>query len=415
MDVPGHVGWPIIGDKSLKFYRDPHRFLDENINQERSPLFAIRFLNRPTIFVCSNKGVQDVLNDEDNSFDLGYESFIGPMFDNNILSASNEEAKSSREILSALLMGNCMSTFEISLNRILENKISRVLVGKPSCIYKFFKELFSEVCLTLFLGIDFMESPELAEKITTLTKEHWRGITAVPLNLQLSWTGTSTYSKAHQAKSKLLEVIKSQIEKAKDCFPGKLRDTPGLTGAEKNHHLLLFTTALIPKVLASICTSLFLEIGKSEKTHLQAQANEDLEFIEYLVLETKRLHPPLLGGRRIAQKSCLVAGYKIPENYAVVFMYPSAHRDESVFENPHEFLPNRWSANPELKSKLFTYGLGPRACIGERISWTILKNTLQALLSKFVWTLCQGQDVSQKYLPVSRPKQNVLMTASLKI
>ena len=64
MDVPGKIGWPLVGDKSVEFYRDPLQFLEKNVTQNKSPIFKTRFLNKPTVFVCSNQGVRDVLSCE---------------------------------------------------------------------------------------------------------------------------------------------------------------------------------------------------------------------------------------------------------------------------------------------------------------------------------------------------------------
>lgn len=59
--VPGTVGWPLLGDKSYAFYKNPVAFLYKCIDHHNSRVFAARFLNKPTVFVCSNKGVHDVL------------------------------------------------------------------------------------------------------------------------------------------------------------------------------------------------------------------------------------------------------------------------------------------------------------------------------------------------------------------
>jgi hypothetical protein len=60
-ELPGSVGWPVLGDKSVEFYKDPVKFVSKQIDQTKSRVFACRFLNKPTAFVCSNRGVKDVL------------------------------------------------------------------------------------------------------------------------------------------------------------------------------------------------------------------------------------------------------------------------------------------------------------------------------------------------------------------
>lgn len=60
MDVPGYLGYPILGDKSLEFVRSPRDY----INQQRKTygdVFKGRVLNKPHVFITSNKAVEDFL------------------------------------------------------------------------------------------------------------------------------------------------------------------------------------------------------------------------------------------------------------------------------------------------------------------------------------------------------------------
>ena len=59
--LPGHVGWPITGDKTLEFARNPIEFVQRNINTLNSRIFQVRTLNKPHVFVTSNQGVKEVL------------------------------------------------------------------------------------------------------------------------------------------------------------------------------------------------------------------------------------------------------------------------------------------------------------------------------------------------------------------
>ncbi|KAK3788281.1 hypothetical protein RRG08_027015 [Elysia crispata] len=409
MDVPGKVGWPIVGDKSLEFYRDPLQFLNKNVNQARSSIFKTRFLNKPTVFVCSNQGVRDVLNCTGESLDFGYEAFMKGMFGHNILFSKNGEAELFRQFLSNLFTNHCLEEYESVIKCIITKHVGNLKsAGESICLYKFFKVLFSDVCLTLFLGLDSTENGEQARSVMSLTTDHWRGIVAVPLDLRLV-NPSSTYSKALQAKSNLLEMINTHKKRAKSGFPLKMKETCDLDGSVVNNHLLLFTSALLPKVFASICTSVCAEIGKVETSHYQERARCEDIWLDYLLKETMRLCPPLLGGRRLATKSCVIAGYNVPQDYTLVYMTHPAQRDPGVFEDPHQFKPERWAQRPDLKDKLYVYGFGSRCCIGERLSSLILESTLRSLFNKYVVQVCADQDFSHKYLPVLRPKNSLLV------
>ncbi|RUS81613.1 hypothetical protein EGW08_010626 [Elysia chlorotica] len=409
MDLPGKVGWPIVGDKSVEFYRDPLQFLNKYVDQVKSPIFKTRFLNKPTVFVCSNQGVQDVLKSTGESLDFGYEAFMKGMFGHNILFSKNGEADLFRQFLGKLFTTHCLEEYETVIKCIIAKHVDSLESTRDSfCLYKFFKVLFTDVCLTLFLGLDSTENSEQATSVMSLTTDHWRGIVAVPLDLRLVHP-SSTYSKALQAKSNLLEMINTHKKRAKSGFPLKMKETCTVDGSIVNNHLLLFTSALLPKVLASICTSFCAEVGKAETSHYQERARCEDTWLDYLLKETMRLSPPLLGGRRLATKSCVIAGYTIPQDYTLVYMTHPAQRDSSVFEDPHLFKPERWAERPDLKDKLYIYGFGARGCIGEKLSSMILKSTLRSLLTKFAVQVCADQDFSHKYLPVLRPKNNLLV------
>ena len=61
-EVPGSAGWTITGDRSLEFANSPLQFVEKKITQYDSHVFLARALNIPTVFVCSNKGVQHILS-----------------------------------------------------------------------------------------------------------------------------------------------------------------------------------------------------------------------------------------------------------------------------------------------------------------------------------------------------------------
>jgi hypothetical protein len=43
------------------------------------------------------------------------------------------------------------------------------------CLYQTLKQVCIEVCLSLFLGIDFDTTADLTETIVSLTTTHWHG------------------------------------------------------------------------------------------------------------------------------------------------------------------------------------------------------------------------------------------------
>jgi cytochrome P450 len=75
-----------------------------------------------------------------------------------------------------------------------------------------------------------------------------------------------------------------------------------------------------------------------------------------------------------------------------VFISPYAtHRDPRFFPDPERFDPDRFSPERQQAMPQFTYipfGGGPRMCIGNHFSFTLLAIALAVIAQRFRITLC---------------------------
>ena len=60
MDVPGHLGYSVLGDRSLEFIRSPREYIKHQ-RKSHGDVFKGRILNKPHIFLTSNRAVEDFL------------------------------------------------------------------------------------------------------------------------------------------------------------------------------------------------------------------------------------------------------------------------------------------------------------------------------------------------------------------
>lgn len=63
--LPGNPGYSVLGDKSLEFYKDPVGFCDHRLDKHGGGgcrVFQSRLLNKPTAFVCSVRGMRELLH-----------------------------------------------------------------------------------------------------------------------------------------------------------------------------------------------------------------------------------------------------------------------------------------------------------------------------------------------------------------
>ncbi|XP_033633336.1 putative cytochrome P450 120 [Asterias rubens] len=407
--LKGRAGYSVIGDKSAEFYKDPIAFVNWRIKEYNSRVFLSRLLNKPTVFVGTINGVKELTGAKNCHFDMGYRAFLQPVFGNNIMFETPAEAARLHQVIHRLYGAQTVPSVKNLIQRLTEKHFSNLDKSHCVSVYTLFKRFATEFSLELFLGLDAEKHPDLTESIIDVTTTHWHGIISVPLTVKMSMF-SSSYSRALEAKDKLLGIIRDKLAHTKDGSSLQSLTEAGFQTAEElEQHTLLFTSALVPKAIASMLTSFLIATGGSEKEILRQQAAEDADCLNHILLEVERLWPPILGGRRLTLEDCVIDGFKIPKGYAVVYITHAAHRDPTIFPQPETFKPERWKdRTSEASNLLFTFGGGVRSCVGTALMKTSLQTVCRYLVEHYNWRIPAGQDLSYKWLPVSRPKDNTV-------
>ncbi|MEO8496722.1 MAG: cytochrome P450 [Planctomycetota bacterium] len=117
-----------------------------------------------------------------------------------------------------------------------------------------------------------------------------------------------------------------------------------------------------------------------------------LPFTEMIIKETLRMYPPtwtLVPRRATAEVE--LGGCRIPRG-TLVFVSPYAtHHDPRFFPDPERFDPDRFSPEFQQATPQFAYipfGGGPRMCIGNHFTFTLLAMALAVIAQRFRITLC---------------------------
>ncbi|KAL0111373.1 hypothetical protein PUN28_012931 [Cardiocondyla obscurior] len=94
----------------------------------------------------------------------------------------------------------------------------------------------------------------------------------------------------------------------------------------------------------------------------------ELPFLDCILTESLRLHPPLPVTDRIAVKDYKVPGTEliIEKDIAVYVSVNATNQDPKYFSNPREFIPLRTEKVEDKKFyESLAFGIGPRSCIGK--------------------------------------------------
>ncbi|KAF8040747.1 hypothetical protein BT93_B2850 [Corymbia citriodora subsp. variegata] len=140
------------------------------------------------------------------------------------------------------------------------------------------------------------------------------------------------------------------------------------------------------------------------KKHVSEDDLHELKYLKLVLKESMRLHPPsvLLIPRETVGHFKL-CGYDINPKTRVQVNVWGIGRDPGLWEDPEEFVPERFEDSPiDYKGnhfELLTFGAGRRGCPGISMGMGVVELGLANVLHSFDWELPEGmkeEDVSME-------------------
>jgi cytochrome P450 len=127
--------------------------------------------------------------------------------------------------------------------------------------------------------------------------------------------------------------------------------------------------------------------------------SDDRPFVEAVVLETLRRHPPahyLLAHTTNSDVS--FDGYVIPKGCIVNYNVADIGRDATLWTEPDVFRPERFLEGGDDSSgtmNMMSFGAGRRACPGAAVALRVLQSFVENLVKRFEWKPvgCVGKKV----------------------
>ncbi|KAL0719119.1 hypothetical protein Bca4012_068443 [Brassica carinata] len=148
----------------------------------------------------------------------------------------------------------------------------------------------------------------------------------------------------------------------------------------------------------------------------------NLPYLQAVVKEALRLHPPGPLLVRKFQEGCEIKGFYIPEKTLLVINAYAVMRDPDSWEDPDDFKPERFLSSKEDEKhqelKFLPFGGGRRGCPGGNLSQMFVGTAIGVMVQCFDWKIeggkvnmeegVEGMNVSMmhplKCVPVPRPQ-----------
>ncbi|KAE9618600.1 hypothetical protein Lal_00047306 [Lupinus albus] len=149
-----------------------------------------------------------------------------------------------------------------------------------------------------------------------------------------------------------------------------------------------------PRTLKKVQMELRSKIGPSR--NLEERDIENLPYLNAVIKETLRLHPPLpFLVPHMAMDSCKMLGYHIPKESQILVNVWAIGRDPKTWDTPQLFWPERFSEPTMVDYKghhfeFIPFGSGRRMCPAMPLASRVLPMALGSILHSFDWALSDG-------------------------
>ncbi|KAL3533878.1 hypothetical protein ACH5RR_007399 [Cinchona calisaya] len=135
----------------------------------------------------------------------------------------------------------------------------------------------------------------------------------------------------------------------------------------------------------------------------------NLPYLQGVVKESMRLHPPAALALRRCDKDCKINGYDILANERIIINLYSIMKDPNMWENPLDFVPERFMTKSQgghidqvddtIKGQNFKnlpFGYGRRGCPGENLALASIHEAVATIVQCFDFEVEDGKELNVK-------------------
>ncbi len=153
--------------------------------------------------------------------------------------------------------------------------------------------------------------------------------------------------------------------------------------------------------------------GAVQERTAAAARDGDAQYLQRVLKEVLRLYPPAwIIGREALRDVTFGDGTFVAAGTTIFFAPLILHRRADYFAQPQRFDPDRWLADDPPPFAYVPFGGGARRCIGEEFAMREAAIVLEALVSRFRFSLVPGERVDVAPLVTLRPAGPVMLWAS---
>ena len=432
---PGPKGTRIMGVMG-DFNRDSLGFI-ERAQRDYGDVVWMRFLYVPALFLYHPNEVEYVLATNPRNFlkSMSLRSnFFQRLVGNGLLTSQGEEWKRQRRLSSPAFHRERIAAYAATMVDFTRRLTANWRDGEPRDMHREMMRLTLEIVVSCLFRADVSTDVDhVGDTLKELVKPFASQATVSwILNNRLP---TPAHLRFHRQAKRIDDVVYRIIaeRRASNQDEGDLlsmllaaRDEDGSQMNDRqlrDEVMTLFLAGHETTALTLAWTWYLLGTNPEAEKRFHDELDEVLDgraptmadlprlkYTEQIAKECMRLYPPAYGLGREAIEDCEIGGYPVPAGTQVFMFQWVTQRDPRFFDQPHQFIPERWTTDfvERLpKYAYFPFGGGPRACIGASFAMMELILVLATIGQKFRLPLVPDHPVEIFPAMSLRPKHGV--------
>ncbi len=414
----------------------------------RLPVTDLGYSRRSIVLFNEPELVRQILTDPDGIFPKN-DLMVGalePLIGNSIFVTDGDVWRRQRAMIEPafthMRIGQAFASMQAAVDDHVERLDRKVRDGTPFSIDRLMSELTADIiCRTVFsVSIDGGVAREVFDDFAVFEKAVAQ-VNLSQLILKPAWSkvdqppgvlvacrrirdhiGTLTDTHLGEGAGSFNDIASAVIA-ARDLQTGaaltraELVDQLGvffLAGHETTASVLIwvfFILASRPEVLAAIRAEVKAAAGDGE---IEFEHTRKLPFLRSVFREALRLYPPVTFIPRVALEDTRVGPRKLKRGAMIMISPWTIHRHQSLWKDPNNFDPNRFSPEREkeiARGAYIPFGAGPHTCIGSAFAMAESTLIIARLACRFDFTALEPGMVRPAARLTTRPAREIMATA----
>ena len=400
---------------TLSYIRNPYGFFERSVRRYGQP-FGCHTMGGPLVLSGRPEDVRDIFRADPMIFEPWNTDVLKPVLgSNSVILTSGTKHREYRKLLVPPFHGQRMRSYAQSMASAAHDCASKWHEGEDFRAYNFTQSVSLEVILDTVFGVT---DPVVRSGLKALLPELLNLGNGLPMFLKFlrlpvvpSWRRfTAVRKQTDELIGQLIRDRASSDDRGDDILSMLLEaeydDGSRMDELEVRDQLLSILSAGHETTAIAMAWTLYWLHRHPEKLNRllediselaptgDPEALTQIPYLDAVVNESLRIHPVLPDLARKLSQDAELMGCKLKAGTAVGAVAFLTHRDPEIYEEPDEWIPERFLDHKFSPFEFYPFGGGNRRCIGAAFASFEAKVVLGTLLCAYHFELLDNRPLS---------------------